>query len=216
MTGLRYLRGTVRHSPIVELHPMCEDKMMEGDSNLDSRLRKMGLIPVKQVVEVIRHSTTFEIALGAGLVAGSVYHFTCQYPKQRDALPSIYMFLAGQLWFVSAILVSLGNHTILSVCGNYFLFDLIYVLSPSDLAYLQFGMAVILKTIYNVYFRHSGIPTKFLFAASDWTLFRHAQNKTYELKVQELHKQLGIILFYETNRRGCCQITTEPHQFQQP
>src|SRR5271163_694212 len=155
----------------------------------------MGLIPVKEAFETIQQSSTFEIALGSALVAGAVYHFTCQYPKQRDALPSLYIFLVGELWFVTAILLSMGNHSIFGICRNYLLFNLIYVRIPSDLTYLQFGMAVILKTIYNVYFRHRGIPTKFSFAASDWTLFMHANKKTCELKVQELHKQLGMLLF---------------------
>src|SRR5271163_4779332 len=151
----------------------------------------MGLIPVKEAFETIQQSSTFEIALGSALVAGAVYHFTCQYPKQRDALPSLYISLAGELWFVTAILLSMGNHTIFGICRNYLLFNLIYVRIPSDLTYLQFGMAVILKTIYNVYFRHRGIPTKFLFAASDWPFWYIMTFQKPHIALQKLHEELG-------------------------
>ena len=53
-------------------------------------------------------------------------------------------------------------------------------------------MAVVLKLIYNIYFRHRGIPTKIEMSATDWGLWRFCINGDSHLKVQELHKELGI------------------------
>lgn len=58
--------------------------------------------------------------------------------------------------------------------------------------WFQISMAVVLKFIYNVYFRHRGIPTKFEMSATDWGLWRSCQNGDSHVKVQELHKELGV------------------------
>jgi cytochrome P450 len=51
-----------------------------------------------------------------------------------------------------------------------------------------------LKTVYNVYFRHRGIPAKFLYAATDWTFWKDTQwGKPYET-ILNLHRELGIPL----------------------
>ena len=100
----------------------------------------MGLIPVKQALELIQQSNVFEIALGGGLIAGTAYHFTCQYPSQRDALPSLYIFLAGELWFISGILLSSNNHAVFGICASYIVFNLIYVTISSDLSHVSLAL----------------------------------------------------------------------------
>src|SRR5271170_1565769 len=56
---------------------------------------------------------------------------------------------------------------------------------------LQTATASLLKVVYNVYFRHPGIPGKFWFTATDWTFWKHYQvGKPYEV-IAELHRELG-------------------------
>jgi hypothetical protein len=57
---------------------------------------------------------------------------------------------------------------------------------------LQILVATVMKIIYNVYFRHRGIPTKTMISMTDWGLWRFAINGTSHLKTAELHKELGI------------------------
>ena len=58
--------------------------------------------------------------------------------------------------------------------------------------WFQISVAVVSKFIYNIYFRHRGIPTKVEMSATDWGLWRFSKNGDSHLKVQELHKELGI------------------------
>jgi hypothetical protein len=47
--------------------------------------------------------------------------------------------------------------------------------------------------VYNVYFRHRGIPAKFLYAATDWTFWKDTQSgKPYEV-ILNLHRELGSL-----------------------
>lgn len=48
-----------------------------------------------------------------------------------------------------------------------------------------------LKTVYNVYFRHRGIPTKFWFAASDWTYWKASRFDVPFRVIAKLHRELG-------------------------
>ena len=48
-----------------------------------------------------------------------------------------------------------------------------------------------LKVVYNVYFRHRGIPTKFWFAASDWTYWKASQFDVPFKVIAKLHRELG-------------------------
>lgn len=57
---------------------------------------------------------------------------------------------------------------------------------------LQILTAIVLKIIYNVYFRHRGIPTKTMISMTDWGLWRFSINGTSHLKVAEFHQELGI------------------------
>jgi hypothetical protein len=56
-----------------------------------------------------------------------------------------------------------------------------------------------LKVVYNVYFRHRGIPTKFPLGASDWILWWFCQAGTSHLKVAELHHELGKFHHFKIN-----------------
>ena len=57
-----------------------------------------------------------------------------------------------------------------------------------------------LKTIYNVYFRHRGIPAKFRFAASDWTYWKLHQSGIPYMAVADLHRELGTTPHVIVNR----------------
>jgi hypothetical protein len=48
-----------------------------------------------------------------------------------------------------------------------------------------------LKTVYNVYFRHGGIPTKSMLAASDWTMWKSCQFAHPHKLLTDLHQELG-------------------------
>jgi hypothetical protein len=51
-----------------------------------------------------------------------------------------------------------------------------------------------LKVIYNVYFRHRGIPTKLEFCWSDFALSKYTNQGIAHLKIEKLHDELGISL----------------------
>jgi len=55
----------------------------------------------------------------------------------------------------------------------------------------QIFLAVLSKVVYNVYFRHRGIPTEFSFSVTDWALWRYSVAGTSHLKIAELHQKLG-------------------------
>ena len=47
--------------------------------------------------------------------------------------------------------------------------------------------------MYNVYFRHRGIPSKFRYAASDWSFWKIAQFGQPYIFLSNLHAELGIL-----------------------
>jgi hypothetical protein len=75
-------------------------------------------------------------------------------------------------------------------------------------------VAIILKVIYNFHFRHRGIPTKLEMSMTDFGLWRYSKNGDSHLKVQELHKELGIEIppRLALISRGRCSNSTESYQ----
>ena len=46
--------------------------------------------------------------------------------------------------------------------------------------------------MYNVYFRHRGIPTKFWFSATDWTFWKVYHSDSPHKVIANLHRELGL------------------------
>jgi hypothetical protein len=79
----------------------------------------------------------------------------------------------------------------------------------------QLLLVFVLKVLYNIYFRHRGIPTKLEFCWSDFTLSSYTKQGIAHLKIEELHNELGISL--ETHGltiRGCGAHPARSCQFQ--
>lgn len=51
------------------------------------------------------------------------------------------------------------------------------------------------KIVYNVYFRHRGIPTTLGMSSTDWVLYKYGYRGDLHLKVAQMHKDLGLILW---------------------
>jgi hypothetical protein len=56
---------------------------------------------------------------------------------------------------------------------------------------MKTSLSVLFKVVYNVYFRHRGIPSKFTLSATDWGLWARYQDGTVLRRVMELHNELG-------------------------
>jgi len=56
--------------------------------------------------------------------------------------------------------------------------------------------ALLWKTVYNVYFRHRGIPSKFWLSATDWAFWKEIQTGTPYKLIEKLHAELGIRASY--------------------
>ena len=69
-----------------------------------------------------------------------------------------------------------------------FFFSCTYFTGPIN---MKVFTALSFKLIYNIYFRHRGIPTKFAWAATDlvyWDVYRKGQSHT---QIEFLHKAMG-------------------------
>ena len=73
---------------------------------------------------------------------------------------------------------------------------------------------VALKLIYNICFRHRGIPTELEFCATDWGIWTYSRSMTTHLKIAELHKKYGSInrISDKLTFRRRCTHPAKPYQ----
>ena len=74
-----------------------------------------------------------------------------------------------------------------------------YVILPQYSNYHQICQALLFKTVYNVQFRHRGIPGKFQYKATDWALWKHVEMGNPLKAVAELHWKLGSSTMVRSN-----------------
>ena len=130
-----------------------------------------------------------------GLITGIIHHFLVQYPRQASIFRTIYAYVIGNLVFValtrlqpgkatpfSGILLRLTQFNFLYVCPCYF-----------KLLNLKISTALLLKVMYNVAFRHCGIPTKFWWAATDFRYSNSFGTGQSHKEIEALHKTLGSL-----------------------
>ena len=132
----------------------------------------------------------------AGFIAGILHHFLIQYPHQAEIFTTIYVFTVMSTMGFGLLLWHVSNNafgeTILAAIS---IFGLIYVsFIYSGVLIDKLSTAMVLKVVYNVLFRHRGIPTRFTWAATDlrwWLAYRTGYSFIY---LQNLHKELGILI----------------------
>ena len=123
---------------------------------------------------------SWHTALKLGLAAGFIHHFVIQYPIQADIFTTMYAFIGGNITFYV--------HTL--SFKECFVFALIYVFT-FHIMLTQLSTSFLLKILYNVYFRHRGIPTKFLWAATDFSYWNSYRGGQSHKEIEHLHKALG-------------------------
>jgi hypothetical protein len=135
----------------------------------------------EQLLDPVRHYSTMEIAWKLGLITGVVNHFTYQYPHQADLVTSFHAYGVANLFFFGAAYVLYRATTITSFLSAFAIFNAVYV-----------SLSVVLKLVYNIYFRHRGIPTKLQMCATDWGLWAKYRDGTSMTTIAEMHNQLGL------------------------
>lgn len=154
------------------------------------RFLSMAVIPLQQAFEIIQAYSMMELALKAGMVAGVVHHFTCHVPKQVDVLIALLFWTAGN---VLIIVASLWFQRQSDLVAGVMIFNAVYVSPIETRIDAKVSVALISKAVYNVCFRHRGIPTKFAISLTDWGLWGYSTGGYSHLKISELHHELGSV-----------------------
>src|SRR6266496_5176428 len=96
------------------------------------------------------------------LVAAIVHHFTVQYPNQVNLFKTLLVFVFLNAIFLVLEVKSRSQSAALSsqMSVDVFIFNTVYVSHFSKCSNSQTSAALLIKTVYNVYFRHRGIPGK--------------------------------------------------------
>jgi hypothetical protein len=145
-----------------------------------------------------------------GLLTGLIHHVFLQYPSQKPLFFTLYTCLLENVVFMTLLVTGMDvsyfslAEWILKVKA-FFIFNLSMVFLSKLFSNKEQSSALFFKTIYNVYFRHRGIPTKFRYAASDWSFWKIVQFGQPYVFLSNLHAELGILPHYSdlTGRRGC-------------
>jgi hypothetical protein len=132
------------------------------------------------VLDFVRHSSTMEMAWKLGLVTGAANHFTCQYPHQVDLMTSLGVYGVANLFFCGTIFIPGHQPTFTGTLLELSTFNAIYL-----------SLSALLKILYNVFFRHGGIPTTFRMSATDWWLWTKYRDGTAMKAAGEMHDKLG-------------------------
>jgi hypothetical protein len=131
-----------------------------------------------------------------GLITGIIHHFLIQYPRQASIFRTIYAYVTGNLVFVAFTRLQPDKATRLSgVLLRITLFNFVYV-CPCYFKLLnpKISTALLLKVMYNVAFRHRGIPTKFWWAATDFRYSNSFGTGQSHKEIEALHKTLGSLV----------------------
>lgn len=89
---------------------------------------------IDEMSNVIQGFSTMEISWKLGLLAGIVYHVTCQHGAQADVLSCLCFIGAGNVTFLSAVLVLDERSTWLGICLGFIGFNIIFVRSREESA----------------------------------------------------------------------------------
>jgi hypothetical protein len=132
------------------------------------------------------------------LVSATIHHLVIQYPSQSGIFTTLYSFALFNAVFM--VLNGFTNSPFVEVGSKIlglFIFNSVFVF-PSKVISDTFKVthAFILKIVYNVYFRHRGIPGTFWYCASDWTLWKQINYANPNSELEKLHAELG------TSKRG--------------
>src|SRR5271167_2227584 len=116
------------------------------------------------------HSYLLFVKLGVSI--GILHHFLVQYPRQVSFFTTAFCFIGVNAVFiivVSSPLTWQPPKTLSGVVEGFLVFSSCYVIPAAvrTVNLPQFVTALFLKIIYNIYFRHRRIPTKFWLAATD-------------------------------------------------
>jgi hypothetical protein len=152
------------------------------------------MVVVIDILDYLQAANGVALAGYGGLVAGVLHHILIQYPHQAEIFTTIYAFIAvsigfgGLFWYISN---NPPVWTLLHLMGR---FDLIYVFSMYFAMLIdKLSTAMLLKLVYNVMFRHRGIPTRFSWAATDLRWFFAYRTGYSFIYLQNLHKELGSL-----------------------
>ena len=132
-----------------------------------------------------------------GLIAGCTHHFLVQYPSQATFLKTLFVFGVFNNIFCLSHLHSRDEwHSLVSEVSQLltamFIFNIVYVYHfPKYSNVYKILAALVLKTVYNVFFRHRGIPGKFVYKASDWAFWKDSQMGDPSIAIAALHRDLG-------------------------
>jgi hypothetical protein len=153
------------------------------------------MVLIIDVLDYLRDANDFALAGSPGLIAGILHHFLIQYPHQAEIFTPIYAFAAVSMGFALLLWHISNNACVETILAAISFFDLIYVsFLYSGVLIDKLSTAMVLKVVYNVLFRHRGIPTRFTWAATDlrwWFAYRTGYSFIY---LQNLHKELGILM----------------------
>lgn len=133
-------------------------------------------------------ATTFSLAVGVGV--GVIHHMLFQWPRQR----SFFFTVGGAVCENFASLAFIYANASRSASETIHLLLLFFGSQVTDSKpFLKYKIltASSLKLIYNTYFRHRGIPSKLMWAATDltyWDIYRRGQSHKH---IEHLHRTMG-------------------------
>ena len=131
------------------------------------------------------------------LIAGFTHHFLVQYPSQATLEKTLLVFGVFNNIFCLSHLRSRDKwHPLVGEVSQLltamFIFNIVYVCHfPKYSNVYKISAALILKTVYNVFFRHRGIPGKFVYKATDWAFWKDSQMGDPSTAIAALHRDLG-------------------------
>ena len=169
-------------------------------------------------MDIPETESVFNVLWQFAMWAALLHIIAMKVPQQPD---SALKFIRSSLCVFPAFVVFLCWRRVSIAEGLCFvaLFSVVFVHLLKRLL-IKFSFVIALQMIYNVYFRHPGIPGSFWYMATDitypLTIFTpKGYFQTPGLrKLQKLHAELGIFVHVVTNGRRCGTYTTESHQFQ--
>jgi len=139
---------------------------------------------------VAPRSTDMDI-VAIALIGGSIHHVVFQYPNQASLFSTLSgVALSNGLIFCYEIYFK-AHLQLFRHMAALFIFNIVYVPTSASWFNRQITSAFIFKTLYNVYFRHHGIPGQFWYCTTDWAFWRQVQvGQPYEL-IANFHRQSG-------------------------
>ena len=98
----------------------------------------MRVILWQRLLEMARIYSTTNGACEFAVMAGLIYHFTCQYPAQREVMTCLYVIGSFNGFFLATALLGDGAHSFFKIGALLLVFNVVYVIQIPSSTDLRF------------------------------------------------------------------------------